>query len=455
MTGLTPEPDAANEPVPGSELATRPEDAPRRRTPREGRGKPGRPTRDRGGVASGFVGAVLEAWDELRVHRTRVLLSLIGVGVAVCALTSVVGIGAIAQQSQIEQLERGSGRPATLILNQPYNPSTGAQASTPEFAKAVSTTAERYAVRYWGSVSYTQTTVQFANGTDLVSGQAVDVDYGVMHRVQLDQGRWFTDADAERLAPAIIVSGAFYQRLGAPDLRSHPTVTLIGERTVTAVVIGVLPSSLFDQSLQMYILNTAYASFAVADSQPQSVPQYEFWVPPELAAQLTDLMRRDITAGLGDGWQVDVNRQDYLSWEGGGDPLGPIRMVLAGISVLILLLGALGLVNISLVTVRQRIREIGIRRSFGATAPRVFFAVMMESVVATVVAGAIGVMIAVFIVQNPFVRNIVAAGLADVPPFPIEAAIIGLGAAALVGALAGLLPALVAVRVKVIDAIRY
>jgi putative ABC transport system permease protein len=42
-----------------------------------------------------------------------------------------------------------------------------------------------------------------------------------------------------------------------------------------------------------------------------------------------------------------------------------------------------------------------------------------------------------------------------VPPFPAEAALIGLGAATLVGALAGLLPALVAVRVKVIDAIRY
>ena len=45
----------------------------------------------------------------------------------------------------------------------------------------------------------------------------------------------------------------------------------------------------------------------------------------------------------------------------------------------VILLGALGLVNIALVTVKQRVREIGIRRSFGATAGRVFFAVMMES----------------------------------------------------------------------------
>ena len=129
--------------------------------------------------------------------------------------------------------------------------------------------------------------------------------------------------------------------------------------------------------------------------------------------------------------------------------------MVAAVAVLVLLLGALGLVNISLVTVRQRIREIGIRRSFGATAGRVFFAVMMESVVATVAAGVIGVFLAVLIVTSPLVTDLIGQGITDLPAFPIEAALVGLGAATLVGALAGLLPAIVAVRVKVIDAIRY
>ncbi|CAN5500095.1 ABC transporter permease [soil metagenome] len=417
--------------------------------------RPARSPRQLTGVVSGFVGAVVEAWDELRVHRTRVLLSLIGVGVAVCALTSVVGVGAIAEQAQIEQLERGSGRPATLVLGVPYDPVTGAQGDADKFADAVDTAVERYSIGYSGSVVWGQLTVQFADGASAADTQAVDADYGVMHRVQLGDGRWFVEQDEERLAPAVIVSDAFYQRLGAPDLRTHPTVTLLGDRDTTAVIIGVLPASIYDISMRMYLLNSAYAELASPTMLAQSFPQYEMWVPPELATQLTDLIKRDISAAFGEGWQVDVNRQDYLAWEGGGDPLGPIRMVLAGISILILLLGALGLVNISLVTVRQRIREIGIRRSFGATAGRVFFAVMMESVVAPVVAGAVGVFVAVLIVQSPLVRDFVASGLTDVPAFPVEAALLGLAAATAVGALAGLLPALVAVRVKVIDAIRY
>ena len=407
------------------------------------------------GWGSAFVGSVVEAWDELRIHRGRVLLSLIGVGVAVAALAGVVGLGAIAQQSQIEQLERGSGRPATLVLGAPYEIATGKPGDAAVLADAVAIAVARYKIAYWGSVGYTQSTVQFRDGVDFVDTQTVSTSYGPMHRVQLASGTWFTEYDERRLAPAVIVSDEFYQRIGSPDLETSPTVTLVSDREITVVVIGVLPPSPFDSTLRMFMLGSAFAAIATPTAVAQLSPAYEFWVPTESAEQMTTLLQRDVAGAFGAGWQVDVSRQDYLAWEGGGDPLGPIRVVLAGIAVLILALGALGLVNISLVTVRQRIQEIGIRRAFGATASRVFFAVMMESVVATVVAGIIGVGLAIAIVQNPWVREQVAPGLLDVPPFPIEAAVLGLGAAALVGALAGLLPALVAVRVKVIDAIRY
>ena len=120
-------------------------------------GRPPRePRREPRGWASALVGAVIEAWDELRIHRTRVLLSLIGVGVAVCALTSVVGIGAIAQQAQIEQLERGSGRPASLIVGAPYNIATGTQADPQQYEAALRTAVDRYSITYSGSVTWIQ-----------------------------------------------------------------------------------------------------------------------------------------------------------------------------------------------------------------------------------------------------------------------------------------------------------
>ena len=48
-------------------------------------------------------------------------------------------------------------------------------------------------------------------------------------------------------------------------------------------------------------------------AQHDGPPSYEAWVPPELADQLTTLIQRDVSGALGEGWQVDVYRKDYLA----------------------------------------------------------------------------------------------------------------------------------------------
>lgn len=401
---------------------------------------------------TGIVGAVDEAWSELRIHRTRVLLSLIGVSVAVAALTGIVALGAMAQQATTESYERQSGRPATLFASA-YS-MTSEQLAPADVRLAFAKVVDRYQITYAGAVSYTSLNVQFVGGAQFVSATAVESDYATMHRVLLSDGRWFTESDEERLAPAVVVNQRFYERLGSPDLATRPTVSLLGEQETVAVVIGVVPATEFDD-LSLYMLNSAYLRIAPQSELEFSMPQFEMWVPPDLADQLIELVRRDLSGALGPDAQVEVNRQDYAVWGGGLDPLEPIRMLVLGAAVLVLLLGALGLLNISLVTVRQRIREIGVRRSFGATAGRVFFSVMMESVVGAVVAGVVGVFLAVVLVANPLVQQAVAPGILDLPPFPVDAALLGLAAATGVGALAGILPAVYAVRVRVIDAIRF
>lgn len=80
---------------------------------------------------------------------------------------------------------------------------------------------------------------------------------------------------------------------------------------------------------------------------------------------------------------------------------------------------------------------------------------MMESVVATAVAGAAGVVLAVGLVTGPWTARCLLDGVQDVPPFPVEAALLGVAVSIAVGALAGVVPALIAARVKIVDAIRF
>ena len=402
-------------------------------------------------ILSAFAGAVVEAWAELRIHKTRVLLSLIGVAIAVAALTAVVALTAIAQQSSAEQFEREGGRPATLMV------SLYAKGTQPLDLAVVDAVVQdvrdRYKISWDSPNAYSNARVQLIDGVTDVSLQLVGEDYATMHRTLLDQGVWFTDRDAQRLAPAIVVNEAMWQRMGQPSLESNPVIEMVSPNKVTAVVIGIVPARYPEEMAAGFML---YEPF-VTDLDPAQAamisPQWEFWVPEELALDLQASITSLATAKLGDQFQADVFRSDYAA--NGMDPFEPIRLVAGGIALLVLFLGALSLVNISLVTIRQRIREIGIRRSFGATAGRVFFAVMMESVVATLAAGIVGVFAAVLLVRSPVVLTAIAPGIIDIPAFPVEAALVGLASATIVGALAGLLPALVAVRVKVIDAIRY
>jgi putative ABC transport system permease protein len=403
-------------------------------------------------LLTGLVGAVSEAWSELRVHRGRVLLSLIGVGVAVCALTAVVAAGSIAEQALRETSERSGGRAATMSVSA-YNP-TGAQIPVADVRAAFQEAVERYDISYASEHGYSQQQVRFSDGRRLVSLETVEIPFGQMHRVETIQGGWFTEADERRLAPALVVNERFWERIGSPDLRTHPTVTLAAATDVTAVVVGVTPSSSFETEPTAFMLaSQALALLGPADQEMYGTPQFEVWVPPSISAELGRRLSADISGQLGDDVQVDVYRNDYA--EQNAESLRQVQLLVGGIALLVLLLGALGLVNIALVTVRARIREIGIRRTFGATAGRVFFAVMMESIVATLAAGVVGVMLAILVIRNPLTVDFIAQGVSDVPPFPMQAALIGLAAASGVGALAGLVPALVAVRVKVIDAIRY
>ncbi|NMM16399.1 MAG: FtsX-like permease family protein [Cellulomonas sp.] len=401
---------------------------------------------------SGIVGTIVEAWDELRIHRLRVLLALIGVAVAVTAITGVTAAVQMMNQAFKESADRQSGRSVTVDLYAWPTGAGGTTASTEQqYAAEFDRIIERYDITYASRMTGSQLPFRFPSGTAMVNAQVVDPDYGVITRFRTTQGRWFTDADVQRFAPVAVVNEAFLATLGATDVSSHPTLLAGRDTQVRTEGIGVYKNSWPDEPPSAYLLYDHTTRWGLLDTaMGVQAPSFKVWVPPDLAKQLQPLLRRDLAAAL-PGTRVDASE----TFSGQNVLHGATRWVVLGIGGFSLLLGGLGLVNIALVTVRFRIREIGIRRSFGATSGRVFFGVLMESVVATVVAGVVGVVIAVAVIKNIPIEKVFGGRIEDVPPFPIAAAVTGMVCATAVGALAGLIPAIVAVRVKVIDAIRY
>lgn len=399
------------------------------------------------------VAAIQDAWTELRIHRGRVLMSLIGVTVAIAALTASVAVGELARSTLLVSMEANGGRPATVTLW--INPATDRPPSAGDqlaAIDAVDAAVDRYSVEY-ASVQtggYVPLGAQ-GEGLDI---RGVDPDFAVMRHLGVAEGRFLVESDRARLAPAIVVNRGMLDALGGGDMALHRTVEVGG---LTAVVVGVVDRGLGDQWPQAWMLPRDVIRVADASGQSggMSSLSVEVWLPEELVEDGTRMLSQDLRSAL-PGSSVDGSRSDWQAFEG-YDPLLPLQLTLVGTAVVILLLGALGLITVAVVSIRQRVREFGIRRAFGASRSRIFVAVMLESVVGTVVAGAIGIALCIFAYRLPIVQETLTQGIGGVvlPGFPMGAAITGLVVSAAVGALAGSIPATIAVRSKVIEAIRF
>ena len=441
-------------------------------------------------AVSQILGALIEAWGEVKVQKARVVLSLVGVVAAVAAMTIVIALGDLLLQSSRELAELYEGRSVTLRLTPesssassdgsagsgPYqDASDPASASGAQTAKrpdekdmigeAMGTLAERTDIRYWsrfssGGGEIVETRQARSSGQfrgypltkigDMVDGiafQGVDPSYAVIYRTRMLAGRWVESSDADQRLIPVVISETLWNQLGRAPIDQVPIVLHTSDGTAMRVVGVTKSKSSYDMPTVFAHYDAARVSFPGMSS-----PSMIAWVGTENADQARDTLPRALASILGEGWKVSVSGGEHEDI--GEEQLGTISKVIMVIGGIIVFLGALGLLNVAIVTVRQRVREIGIRRAVGASATRVFFAVFMESVVATFVAGVIGVGIAVVVVRF-LPLEALNITLSDTPAFPAGAAIAGVAISTSIGALCGIIPALAAVRIKPIDAIRY
>ena len=441
-------------------------------------------------AVSQILGALIEAWGEVKVQKARVVLSLVGVVAAVAAMTIVIALGDLLLQSSRELAELYEGRSVTLRLNPesssnasegpadggPYqdasDPASAAAAQTAKrpdekdtLGEAMGTLAERTDIHYWSRFSsgggdivetrQARSSGQFrgyplTNISDMVDGvvfQGVDPSYEVIFRTRMLAGRWVVSSDADQRLVPVVISETLWNQLGRAPIDQVPIVLHTSDGTAMRVV-GITKSK---SSYDMPTVFAHYDAARISFSQMSS-PSMIAWVGTENADQARENLPRALASILGEGWKVSVSGGEHEDI--GEEQLGTISNVIMVIGGIIVFLGALGLLNVAIVTVRQRVREIGIRRAVGASAARVFFAVFMESVVATFVAGIIGVGIAVVVVRF-LPLEALGVTLSDTPAFPAGAAIAGVAISTSIGALCGIIPALAAVRIKPIDAIRY
>ena len=437
-----------------------------------------------------------EAVVELRRNLVRTLLTASGVTVAVMAFTLVAGVGEIARNSITADLEGVGGRAGTVALTL----DTGAPLGELGAARAADVMQERLG-RYGSSagsraVLATTETVRrdvaplpskdpdelpcgsSTSSVDLSADPdqsvfavaspctlpvyAVDPELLDVMGAPMVAGRWLRPDDARSTAVPVVVSKAL-----ATQLRdvAHPTLeSLLGsvirdEELVQQplVVVGVVGDNAVTGAL-----GEPGAGFVPFEARTRFTPTRDRGtvtamavMAPAGAERIADQAAGDARALLTQAGfsrpAVSGERIDEAGALGGA--LRALNLVLLGIALVTMGLGAIGVLNVSLMTVRQRVREFGLRRAVGARPRDLAVLVLCESVQVTLIGGLVGVGLALLVgvvltlVGVDGVRDLGLVGI-------VRPAALGLLVAVATGVAGGLVPALRSVRVSVLDALR-
>ncbi|MCS7459886.1 ABC transporter permease [Paenibacillus doosanensis] len=271
-------------------------------------------------------------------------------------------------------------------------------------------------------------------------------DYADMFSMELEEGRFFTEQEAKDGTPVIVLGQSVKQLLFADESPLGQTVTIKG---IAFTVIGVFKEK---QLIGFNFDERAYIGYQmVADTanlQNASMLFFKAQSPEGLEA-----VRQNIAKVIAKN-HGGVQDFGLMAPEGALHVIDTITdlvtAIAVGITGISFLVGGLGIMNVMLLTVKERTREIGIRKAVGAKWWDILLQFLVEAMYICVLGCAIGLAGAYGLLLLLHRMFPVLSS-----QFPVEIVLGCLAFAAVLGLLFGILPAAKALRIKPIDALRY
>lgn len=404
----------------------------------------------------------------IRGHKLRAALTALGIVIGIAAVITFVTLGASVKAEVVGQFDDSPANRVFLVATPSDDGGPPAALSQPVFTEhdvgriGAIDGVDRVVPR--GTIA---TSALSHGGETVARDQVTATTPALFGSVTFRGGGSFTDAGSGETCPAEMVvtpsaAALFSGNLSAGD---QVTITQRGNRTRNVTVVGILgddaglnPLAGFGSQPRFYLPTCAYDT--VVTSPTTGTRQNVF---PQVTVVATN---------PGDTAAVQDRVQDYLDTESDATQLAPssyqvsaqtnedivqrienvvdrLTQFVTGIAVISLLVGAIGIANIMLVSVRERTKEIGIMKAVGATNRDVLQLFLVESLLLGAGGALLGVPIGV-------AGGWVAVTYAELPltlPLVWVGAAIGIGL--IVGVVSGLYPAWSAARVDPIDALRY
>ena len=343
---------------------------------------------------------VLVALGALRANKMRSFLTMLGIVIGVAAVIAMVAIGKGAQNSISERI---AGLGTTLLTVRP-GARRGFGVATENNEKLTVEDAEALERRgtYFAAVGpemNKRLLIQYGSLNAQTQVTGAKPRFMEIRKFNLAAGRFFNEGEEAGMRRVAVLGSAVIENLGlqSPEAIVGENVRIGG---LQFEVIGVFESK--GQSggfgnnpddLIVIPLSTArYRVMGTPNLNSIAVLAITEQQIPEAQADIQSILRRQhrLTADKRDDFDIR-NQAEFLNTF--AETTKTFTFLLAGIAAVSLLVGGIGIMNIMLVSVTERTREIGVRKALGATKVAILFQFLIEAIVLCLLGGLVGVML--------------------------------------------------------------
>jgi len=394
---------------------------------------------------------LLLALRAIRRNMMRSFLTILGVVIGVAAVITMVTLGNGATRSVSDQISSMGSNLIMLAPGQRFGPGSDA---APKFklADAEAIRSQISGAEYVAPVvSSTVTAVYQSNNWSTVATGSTD-DYFPAGNWELAAGRTFTDAEEKAGKAVCVIGETVREKLFGGQ---NPVGSEIRIKQFSCEVIGLLKSkgqsamgSDQDDVVVMPIRTVQRRLTGSQDINRLSVSVHDSGSIDAVKKQLTLLLRerRNIGENEEDDFRVMDTRQIAETLT---STTKILTMLLGAVAAVSLLVGGIGIMNIMLVSVTERTREIGIRLAIGALEREVLLQFLIEAVVLSSLGGLTGIALAT-------AASVALAGVMGIPYlFDPGINLLAFLFSAAIGVIFGYFPARRAARLNPIDALRH